>query len=86
MSEWIAFGHFAEWMSGPVLLARAPDGPGVLHQITAAIAAQGLDIVSASATTLGNAVVDTFYVQSDGGKVPVGALADELVRAIESVV
>ncbi len=55
-----------------VVEVRAPDGPGVLHKVTAAIAAQGLDIVSASATTLGNAVVDTFYVRADGAKLPVG--------------
>jgi [protein-PII] uridylyltransferase len=66
-----------------VVEVRAPDGPGVLHEITAAIAAQGLDIVSASAATLGNAVVDTFYIQADGAKLPAGAPTDGLVRAIE---
>jgi [protein-PII] uridylyltransferase len=66
-----------------VVEVRAPDGPGVLHKITAAMAAQGLDIVSASAATLGNAVVDTFYIQADGAKLPVGARTEGLVRAIE---
>ncbi len=43
-----------------VVEVRAPDAPGLLHRITAAIAALGLDIVSARVATLGNAVVDTF--------------------------
>ena len=40
-----------------------------MHRITAAIAALGLDIVSARVATLGNAVVDTFYVHAGGVKV-----------------
>ena len=40
--------------------------------VTAAIAAQGLDIISARVATLGNAAVDTFYVQAGGAKVPLG--------------
>ena len=51
---------------------RAPDAAGVLHKVTAAIAAQGLDISSARVTTLGNAVVDTFYVRSGGPKLTGG--------------
>jgi len=49
---------------------RAPDRPGLLHHVTAAIASLGLDIVSARATTLGAAAVDTFYVLYRGAKVP----------------
>jgi [protein-PII] uridylyltransferase len=51
-----------------VVEVRAPDAPGMLHRITAAIAALGLDIVSARVATLGHAVVDSFYVRSGGSK------------------
>jgi [protein-PII] uridylyltransferase len=47
---------------------RAPDQPGLLHHVTAALASLGLDIVSARATTLGAAAVDTFYVLFGGSK------------------
>ncbi len=49
-----------------VVEVRAPDAPGVLHRITAAIAGLDLDIVSARVATLGNAVVDTFYASRAG--------------------
>ena len=41
---------------------RAPDGLGVLHRITAALAEQGLDIRTAHVSSLGADVVDAFYV------------------------
>jgi [protein-PII] uridylyltransferase len=66
--------------SATVVEVRAPDAPWALHRITAAIAALGLDIVSARASTLGNAVVDSFYVRSRGSKLS-GAEAAEDVRA-----
>lgn len=58
-----------------IVEVRAPDAPGVLHKITAAIAAEGLDIVSARINTLGGEVVDTFYVRGPDGR----PLADELL-------
>ena len=63
---------------------RAPDAPGALHRITAAIADLGLDIVSARIATLGNAVVDTFYVCASGSKLPGHADAEAVRQAIES--
>ena len=55
-----------------VVEVRAPDGPGLLHVITAVMAGQGLDIISARVATIGNAAVDTFYVQANGTKIPAG--------------
>ena len=63
---------------------RAPDAPGLLHRITAAIAGLDLDIVSARVATLGNAVVDTFYVLADGAKLPRPADAQKVQSALQS--
>jgi [protein-PII] uridylyltransferase len=65
-----------------VVEVRAPDGVGVLHNVTAAISAQGLDIVSARVATLGNAVVDTFYVRASGGKLKGKEPSERLRSAI----
>ena len=67
-----------------VIEVRAPDSPGLLHRITAALAGADLDIVSARVATLGNAVVDSFYVQADGAKLPRQLDADRLAQALES--
>ncbi len=48
--------------SATVVEVRAPDALGVLHRITAALHAEGLDIRTAHASTLGADVVDAFYV------------------------
>jgi [protein-PII] uridylyltransferase len=69
--------------SATVVEVRAPDAVGVLHKVTSAIAAQGLDIGSARVTTLGNAVVDTFYVRSGGRKLKGKEPAERLRAAIE---
>jgi [protein-PII] uridylyltransferase len=55
------------------LEVRAPDTIGVLHRITKAIADLGLDIRHARVLTLGNEVVDSFYVRESGG----GRITDE---------
>jgi [protein-PII] uridylyltransferase len=47
---------------------RAPDMVGVLHRITRAIADLGLDIRHARVLTLGNEVVDAFYVRESSGQ------------------
>ncbi len=63
--------------SATVVEVHAADGIGVLHRITGAIAAAGLDVRTAHISTLGADVVDAFYVVGpDGGK-----LADEAARA-----
>jgi [protein-PII] uridylyltransferase len=66
-----------------VVEVRAPDAPGALHRITAAIAALGLDIVSARVATLGNAVVDSFYVRGAGAKLAGAGEADKVRAALE---
>jgi [protein-PII] uridylyltransferase len=56
---------------------------GVLHRITKAIADLGLDIRHARVLTLGNEVVDSFYVrESDGGRITDESYKDEISRAI----
>jgi [protein-PII] uridylyltransferase len=53
-----------------VLEVRAPDQIGLLHRITRALFEADLDVVSARVSTLGEIVVDAFYVrESDGNKV-----------------
>jgi [protein-PII] uridylyltransferase len=50
-----------------VLEVRAPDEIGLLHRITRALFEAGLDVVSARVSTLGEMVVDAFYVRESGG-------------------
>jgi [protein-PII] uridylyltransferase len=50
-----------------VLEVRAPDEIGLLHRITRALFNAGLDVVSARVSTLGETVVDAFYVRESGG-------------------
>jgi len=49
------------------LEVRAPDKVGVLYRITKAIADIGLDIRHARIQTIGNEVIDSFYVQTATG-------------------
>jgi [protein-PII] uridylyltransferase len=51
-----------------VLEVLAPDEIGLLHRITRALFNAGLDVVSARVSTLGETVVDAFYVRGSGGK------------------
>ncbi len=65
------------------LEVRAPDMVGVLHRITKAIADCGLDIRHARVLTLGNEVVDSFYVcEPNGGRINDEAYKNEISRAI----
>ena len=53
-----------------VVEVRAPDRVGVLYRITRAISEIDLDIRSAKVQTMGQDVVDAFYLKgSDGAKV-----------------
>ncbi len=53
-----------------VFEVRAPDEIGLLHRITRALFEEDLDVVSARVSTLGEMVVDAFYVrESSGAKV-----------------
>jgi [protein-PII] uridylyltransferase len=60
-----------------VIEVRAPDKVGILHLITKALAELGLDIRHARIQTMGQEVVDTFYVRTSDGK----KLVDEFHRA-----
>lgn len=65
------------------LEVRAPDRVGVLHRITKVIADLGLDIRHARVLTMGEEVVDSFYVREPGGgRITDAAHKDEIVRAI----
>jgi [protein-PII] uridylyltransferase len=50
-----------------VLEVRAADGVGVLYRLTQTLASEGLDVRQARANTLGQEVVDTFYVRGKRG-------------------
>ena len=49
--------------SHTVLEVNGRDRPGLLHDVTAAISAEGLQIASAHVTTYGVRAVDVFYVK-----------------------
>ena len=67
--------------AGPLL--RAANAVGVLYRITRALAELDLDIRSARVQTLGNHVVDAFYVQdTHGQKVGDANLLREIELAI----
>jgi [protein-PII] uridylyltransferase len=66
-----------------VVEVHAPDSIGVLYRITRALAELELDIVSAKVQTLGDRVVDAFYVRSaTGGKLDDPMLLVEVERAL----
>lgn len=72
--------------SATVVEVHAADALGVLHRITGALAAAGLDVRSAHISTLGADVVDAFYVvDRDGAKLTDGARRRELVAALLAV-
>ena len=60
--------HDDESHTATVLEVRAPNRIGVLHRITRALAEVGLDIRHATVQTLGEDVVDTFYVHGRNGR------------------
>jgi [protein-PII] uridylyltransferase len=66
-----------------VVEVRAPDGAGRLYRITRALADLDLDIRTARIATLGDEVIDTFYVRTaTGSKVTEPDHRRELERAI----
>ena len=68
-----------------VLEVRAPDEIGLLHRITRALFESDLDVVSARVSTLGEIVVDAFYVREpDGSKVTETSRLSDITRAIGS--
>ena len=50
-----------------IIEVRTNDRLGLLHHITTALAASGIDVVSALVDTLGHEVIDTFYVRDREG-------------------
>jgi [protein-PII] uridylyltransferase len=60
--------HDDESHVSTVIEVRAPNRIGVLHRIAKALAELGLDIRHATVQTLGEEVVDTFYVQGPNGR------------------
>ena len=68
-----------------VLEIRALDEIGFLHRITRALFDAGLDVVSARVSTLGEMVVDAFYVRESGGsKVTDASRLSEITQAIKA--
>jgi len=66
-----------------ILEVVGPDSPGLLYRITKAIAEMDLDVRSARIATVGDDVVDTFYVlDSDGAKVVDVEVQHEVRRAL----
>ena len=70
--------------SATVVEVRAGDAPGLLHRVSAALAGTGLDIVSARASTLGNAAIDTFYVKAEGDKLAGPAEIEQVRLALQA--
>ena len=69
--------------SATVLEVRAADELGLLHRVTRALFDCELDVVSARVSTIGNEVVDAFYVRDAGG----GKVTEpEDLRRIEAAV
>ncbi len=68
-----------------VFEVRAPDEIGLLHRITLALFEEDLDVVSARVSTLGEMVVDAFYVrESNGAKVTDPARLSAISGAIRA--
>ncbi len=66
-----------------VVEVHAADSIGLLYRITRALAELDLDIRSAKVQTLGDAVVDAFYVRgADSAKITDPAHLDEIERAV----
>ena len=65
-----------------VVEVHAPDSMGVLYRITRALSELDLDIVSAKVQTLGDRVVDAFYVRGPAGKVEDPGMLVEIERAL----
>jgi len=70
-----------------VVEIHALDEVGLLHRVTRALFECGLDVVSARVSTVGDAVVDAFYVRdSSGHKLTDPTLVDEVRRAVETAI
>jgi [protein-PII] uridylyltransferase len=63
-----------------IVEVRAADRAGLLYRLTAALAAEGLDVTSARIETIGGDAVDSFYVSNPSGE-PVDDAQRERVDA-----
>ena len=73
----------ADSEASTVIEVRAPDHIGVLHRSAKALADLGLDIRHATVQTLGEDVVDTFYVRTaTGQRVTDARHRSEIERAV----
>jgi [protein-PII] uridylyltransferase len=69
--------------SATVLEVRAHDEVGLLHRITRVLFEASLDVVSARVSTLGELVVDAFYVrEAEGAKVTDPHRLNQIIAAI----
>jgi [protein-PII] uridylyltransferase len=69
--------------SATVLEVRARDEVGLLHRITRVLFEASLDVVSARVSTLGELVVDAFYVrEAEGAKVTDSDRLGQIITAI----
>jgi len=73
--------------SSSVVEVRAVDEVGLLHRVTGALFDCDLDVVSARVSTIGNEVVDAFYVRDAAGtKVTDPGALEALDRAVRAVI
>jgi [protein-PII] uridylyltransferase len=70
-----------------VVEVRAPDEASLLHRVTAALFASDLDVVAARACTLGDEVVDAFYVRDrlTPGRIEEPSRLRELASSLETL-
>ena len=64
--------------SATVLEVHAPDHVGLLAQVASTFADLGVDVRTAKVSTLGDRVVDVFYVQTSGDKIMKQLTLDQL--------
>ncbi len=70
-------------LGATVVEVHAPDAMGVLYRVTRALSELDLDIVSAKVQTLGDRVVDAFYVRGpSGAKIEDPTVLVEIERAL----
>jgi [protein-PII] uridylyltransferase len=79
--------HLEAASDATVVEVRSPDDVGVLFRIARTLTGLGLDIHQARAVTLGNEVVDTFYVRDEAGTAVddrASEITDALVRMLRT--
>ncbi len=67
-----------------ILEVRSPDYTGILYTITSCLAEENIDVASALVDTLGNEVIDTFYIRDGhGNKITDATKLEELRQRIK---